>query len=175
MGRNRQTGFTLIEAIITVAIMAIIAAIGVPSYQSMIRESRLSSITEEMMMSLMLANTEATMRGRNVVVCAASGTGCGGNDWRNGHRVFVDNNKNNTFESAASEPEILLRLSQAVTGVGSASAASTFFTFQPLLRAESANKVITFCSVGAKTRTLTVNKFGAVKNEQGSSNATACP
>lgn len=40
MSRKQQNGFTLIELMITVAIVAILAAIAYPSYQSQIRKSK---------------------------------------------------------------------------------------------------------------------------------------
>ncbi|MBK8750830.1 MAG: prepilin-type N-terminal cleavage/methylation domain-containing protein [Candidatus Competibacteraceae bacterium] len=40
---NRQRGFTLIELIITVAIVAIVLTIGVPAFQETIRQNRLTT------------------------------------------------------------------------------------------------------------------------------------
>jgi type IV pilus assembly protein PilE len=41
---NRARGFTLIELMITIAILAIISAFAIPAYNSYIRESRLSAM-----------------------------------------------------------------------------------------------------------------------------------
>lgn len=148
-------GFTLIEMLVVVALIAIIAAMGVPSYRSFVRESRLSSITEEMLVSMMLANTEATQQGKEIFIKPASGT-----DWRFGWTVAASGAEN-------------LRVVQAFNGIDSASGA-TLVSFKPLLKAGS-EKVIEFCGVGAKKRTITLTSFGSVKNEQGTTNATVCP
>lgn len=48
MLRQRQTGFTLIEIMIAVAILAIIAAIAIPAYQGYIVESRYGAALQDM-------------------------------------------------------------------------------------------------------------------------------
>jgi prepilin-type N-terminal cleavage/methylation domain-containing protein len=45
---RRQTGFTLIEIMIAVAILAIIAAIAIPAYQGYILESRYGTALQDM-------------------------------------------------------------------------------------------------------------------------------
>jgi len=45
---RRQTGFTLIEIMIAVAILAIISAIAIPAYQGYIRESRYGAAIQDM-------------------------------------------------------------------------------------------------------------------------------
>jgi type IV pilus assembly protein PilE len=48
MGAKKSGGFTLIEAMIVVAVIAIIAAIALPSYQDSVRKSRRADATAEL-------------------------------------------------------------------------------------------------------------------------------
>lgn len=45
---KQQTGFTLIELMVTVVIVAIIAGIALPSYQEYVRRQRLAQVQQEM-------------------------------------------------------------------------------------------------------------------------------
>lgn len=88
---DRQCGFTLMELIITVAIAAIVLAIGVPSFQGIMRNNRAATQANEIIGALNLARSEAVKRGRRVSLCPSSnGTGCSGTDWSSGWIVFVD-------------------------------------------------------------------------------------
>lgn len=49
MGRNRQRGFTLIELVITMAIIAILAVIALPAYQSYVLRANRASAQAQMM------------------------------------------------------------------------------------------------------------------------------
>lgn len=91
---NRYRGFTLIELIITVAIASIVLAVGVPSFQTMMRNNRAATYTNEFMSALNFARSEAVKRGRRVVLCPSTGTGnpptCAGTAWESGWITFVD-------------------------------------------------------------------------------------
>lgn len=65
-------GFTLIEFIITVAIMGIIAALAAPSFNRMMKEFRLNSTTDQLYTEILRARSEAIKRGNMVVMCRSA-------------------------------------------------------------------------------------------------------
>jgi type IV fimbrial biogenesis protein FimT len=91
--RSASAGFTLIELMITVVVMAVLLGIGVPSFVDTIRNNRLASASNEFITALTMARSEASKRGIQVSVCirdtedkCATGT----TDWSSGWLVFTD-------------------------------------------------------------------------------------
>ena len=77
-------GFTLIELMVTVAVMVILAAITAPSMTELINNRRAAGQTEELVASLQLARVEAIRRNARVTVCAGAGAVCSGSTaWSN--------------------------------------------------------------------------------------------
>lgn len=64
MGR----GFTLLELMVAIAVLAILATVGVPSFRELIQNNRVTTQTNELVSALNFARTEAVKRGRNVEV-----------------------------------------------------------------------------------------------------------
>lgn len=62
-GRERSSGFTMIELLITIAILGIIMAFAVPSFQTMIENNRVTSQANTLLSAINLARTEAIKRG----------------------------------------------------------------------------------------------------------------
>lgn len=84
-------GFTLVELIITIAIAAILLAVGIPSFQEIIKTNRMAANVNEFIAALNLARSEAIKRGVAVTVCKGTSTGCiNSSAWQNGWIVFSD-------------------------------------------------------------------------------------
>ena len=108
-----NTGFTLIELIITMVIAVIVMTIGVPSFQEMMRNNRAATHANEMLTGLNFSRSEALKRGRNVLLCPSTNQlSCsGGTDWSVGWIVFVDLNNNGTADAGE-----VLRVWEALSG-----------------------------------------------------------
>lgn len=120
---SNNRGFTLIELVVTVVLIGVIAAFGIPSFNSMVQNNRLASQTNELITALQYARSEAISRAQAISVCPTSDqTSCTGNtdDWEGGWIVFVDTDEDGTPNSAAD----VIRIWQASSGSADISGAS---------------------------------------------------
>lgn len=80
----------MVELVIAMAVAAILLGVGVPSFNSAIKNSRQSSTYQSMVGALFLARSEAVKRSTNITVCARkSSVECGSStEWDKGWIVF---------------------------------------------------------------------------------------
>lgn len=69
MNKTKQKGFTMIEALIVFAIIAVLAAMAAPSFGRMLAKSRLNASVNEFRESFNLAMREAVQKKHNVQLC----------------------------------------------------------------------------------------------------------
>ena len=80
--RKRSRGFTAIELMTVVAIVAVFAALAAPSFRSMIATQRVKSVASAVNESLWVARSEALKRNDNVAfVFTNTGTNTAVADW----------------------------------------------------------------------------------------------
>jgi len=85
-------GFTMIELLVTLSIAGIMLTVAIPSFRDFLLNSRLTTQTNEFVLALTLAKSEAVKRGATVTVCSrATNASCAASTtWDDGWLVFVD-------------------------------------------------------------------------------------
>jgi type IV fimbrial biogenesis protein FimT len=123
---NKSHGFTLIETMVVIAIIAILTTLAAPSFKNLIQSNAISSNVNSFLSDMRFARSEAVRLGSSVVVCrsnspesaqACNGTSGATNGWTTGWIVFVDLNKDGTHDTG----EPVLRVQGPITNVDSIS------------------------------------------------------
>lgn len=118
--QSRCAGFTLIELVLVVALLVLLQTLAGPSLASMANSMRLTTATNSLFSSLILARSEAIKRNSRVVVCkSATGNACtttGG--WERGWIVFHDVNNNAVLDLGEAVLSRVQALPQAIRLTG---------------------------------------------------------
>ncbi|MQP76910.1 prepilin-type N-terminal cleavage/methylation domain-containing protein [Stenotrophomonas sp. MYb238] len=162
---SKGAGFTLIELMVTVAVLAIIATIAVPAMQGLIAANRLSAASTELVTALQLARSEAIRRNAPVMVCASDdGTNCeNSTEWSRWIVTGTDN--------ATGNAEVIR--DSAVTGDMQVAGPAAGIRFRPtgLLDAQAA---VTLClpvsNPSSNQRVVTMMVGGGVATSKQSGN-----
>lgn len=102
MRSKNPHGFTLIELMVTIAVMAILLGIAVPSFNDATLSSKLGSYGNNLVASATIARSEARLRNTVVKMCASTdGSSCattGG--WEQGWMVACQTTDNSTCDGS---------------------------------------------------------------------------
>lgn len=125
MDKRTQSGFTLYELLITVLIVGVVLAYGIPNMLAFNQNGRMTSTANDLHAAFHLARTEASRAKTNITICPSSnsmtaGANCGGT-WDQGYIVFVDTdgdlNRSGVTETVLrAHPAIEEGVSMAVAG-----------------------------------------------------------
>ena len=120
--QTRQQGFSLIELMITIVVAAVLLAVAVPSFRSVIQNNRLATSANQLVTGLTVARSEAIKRGQEVIVRPSTG-----NNWSAGWDVRADLNDDGDVDDA---PE-LLREFDGLEGGASLAGGPAEVAYQP--------------------------------------------
>ena len=93
VGCARMGGFTLVELMIVLVIVAVLLVLALPSFSTLTQRTKLKSYANEVVASVYLARSEAIKRNAVMTLCTSTdGTSCtGGDAWEQGWIVMDPN------------------------------------------------------------------------------------
>jgi type IV fimbrial biogenesis protein FimT len=147
--RMMQSGFTLLELMVTVSLLAVLLGLAVPAFQSAALSSQLRAAANDLVSSAYLARSEAIKRNTVVTLCvSADGVSCGSGNWEQGWII----------QSGTT----LKRQSAAPPGLQITAGGVTSLSFQPT-GAGATPAVFTVCRThpaGNQERVVTIDATG---------------
>lgn len=177
--RNTGRGLTLIELMVTLAVLAILAVLVVPGYQTIVSTNRQAAGINALSAQLSAARSEALKRGHRVTVCSSTdGATCnGGTAWQGGWIAFTDLNANGVIDGTdvlinAADP---LAAGQTLTATFNTNGAILQFSANGTLRGGNDSGTFVLCGEAAdanrllRARSLIVNAMGRVSLGQDNS------
>jgi type IV fimbrial biogenesis protein FimT len=115
---SHPKGFTLIELMTTIAVMAILTTIALADFVNPLVDMRQSSLASEFADTLSLARSEAQRRRQVVVLCPRSVSGgcqAGAANWNSGWVMFQDTDDDRTVDSGEEVIQVRSNLDSRTT------------------------------------------------------------
>jgi type IV fimbrial biogenesis protein FimT len=170
---TKQTGFTLIELMVTIAVLGILLSIAIPSFQNMMFSNRITAQANQVITALNYARSEAVKRAATATVCSTNGgVACAGStNWTTGWMVFADTDGDGTVDGG----EAVLRVWPALDGGNTLNAGAHLrVTFTATGFATGFNDTFRLCDERGKddARAITINAMGRSFVKKGT---TECP
>jgi type IV fimbrial biogenesis protein FimT len=174
--RIQARGVTLLELMIAITVLGLLLGLAGPSFAELLRNNRVAVNTNELVVALTAARSEAVKRGLPVAVCASNvnQTACAGDtaaDWSDGWLVFTD---------AAGTPgvldgpndEVLQRFDAVPGGIAFVSNNLGFIRFGPSGLPAAAGADLTFSiehesCTGQNRRTVRITTTGRLHTSKG--------
>ncbi|MDA3934673.1 MAG: GspH/FimT family pseudopilin [Gammaproteobacteria bacterium] len=132
MNQNKpDSGFTQIEMMIAIAILAILTVVAMPAVGSFMQRNTLLGASNSMITSLNFTRSQAVTSNQRIIMCASSNIHSddplcdGGNQWHDGWLIYADENSNN--ERNSGEP--ILRVDELPDGISASSGGRLRFRF----------------------------------------------
>lgn len=103
---DQSSGFTLIELVVTLSVVALLVSVAVPSMRGVLQNSRIITQNNNLVSDVHLARSEAIRRARTVSICTWNSTATpnaptcdGGGNWSGGRVIWADQNRNGVLDA----------------------------------------------------------------------------
>lgn len=169
-------GFTLLELLVVVAMVAVLAALGLPAMGRIVDSARLTMFANDFLSSMYLARSEAIKyRGRSTLCKSRNGTSCAATGgWEQGWIVFRDANNDGNVDPG----EHVIHYTQALPSgfrlTGNQNIAS-YISFAPTGRTRMVSGAfqagtLTLCKQAAElaARQIVINNAGRARVDRDS-------
>jgi len=176
---SSYSGFTLLELLTTLAIIAIIAGAVIPSLRTLVMSNRMNTQLNELLTALQGARSQAIARQQHVVLCpSADQASClNSSAWQTGWIMFADRNANKQFDRDESTLRVHIASNPSLTISGSNGRQR--IVMQPDGSAGGSNVTFTFCDARgpAQARAIFVALNGRPRVASAKSDGTplGCP
>lgn len=168
MEHRNIRGFTIIEAMITMLVLAVLVGLALPSLTRLLSVNRLTGQSNDLTSAVNLARNEAITRSNTVRICPSSnGTACSSGSWNTGWLIFDDSDGDNGLD--AGEAIIRAYNTQSVMRLTASSVDGFSFNERGSAAGASSNTVrICFndTSVLDECRRITIGPSGAISVEK---------
>lgn len=177
--KQRNSGYTMMELAMVMAIVAMLATIAIPSFKYVTSSNRIASEVNGLLGDVQFARSQAVKEGQSVTLCSSSdGASCTSTNWQLGWIVFLDTNGDKIRQAS----EAIIRTQPAFSGTDTFVATPVFYAltfnrmgYAPTGSAQAINITLHDSTANTNwTRCVAVNPIGSAVTEKHGFGTPSC-
>lgn len=175
MKKTRPDGFTLVECLWALAVVAVLVGIALPAYSRAQARTRVALLQSELVEAMLHATRVSIASGSNVVICVGETSCLPTPDWSKGWLAFIDADGDRAL--GATESTLLQHPTVSRGYRVTSSAGRTFLVFNTKGATPGSNTTFTICDIAGRTQaqSLVIANSGRMRRQPATAGAAeAC-